>query len=153
MLGCNIRPSMSLTRGLEQLPCTFRIDCCRQHGNGLVRRKKADTLCSSLAVCLTYYICSGASRVGILGAERDVRRLPQEEKVAEVERELNEAQHRVEGAKAAYEAIVRRMAEELVRFQRERASELAAVLRSFAAAQTQLAGDTAKVSAAPLSAM
>ena len=79
-------------------------------------------------------------------------RLPQEEKVAEVERELNEAQHRVEGAKAGYELIVRRMAEELVRFQRERASELAAVLRSFAAAQTQLAGDTAKVSAAPLAA-
>ena len=69
--------------------------------------------------------------------------------MAEVERELNEAQHRVEGAKAGYELIVRRMAEELVRFQRERASELAAVLRSFAAAQTQLAGDTAKVSAAP----
>ena len=78
--------------------------------------------------------------------------LPQEEKVAEVERELNEAQHRVEGAKTGYELIVRRMAEELVRFQRERASELAAVLRSFAAAQTQLAGDTAKVSAAPLAA-
>ena len=79
-----------------------------------------------------------------------VRRLPQEEKVAEVERELNEAQHRVEGARAGYELIVRRMAEELVRFQRERASELASVLRAFAAAQAQLAGDTAKVSAVPL---
>ena len=86
----------------------------------------------------------------IPGAECGVlARLPQEEKVAEVERELNEAQHRVEGAKGAYELIVRRMAEELVRFQRERASELAAVLRSFAAAQTQLAGDTAKVRAVP----
>ena len=60
---------------------------------------------------------------------------PQEEKVAEVERELNEAQHRVEGAKAGYETIVRRMAAELARFQRERASELAGVLRGFAMAQ------------------
>ena len=67
--------------------------------------------------------------------------------MAEVERELNEAQHRVEGAKAAYELIVRRMSGELARFQRERASELAAVLRGFASAQAQLAGDTAKVRA------
>ena len=74
-------------------------------------------------------------------------RLLQEEKVAEVERELNEAQHRVEGAKGVYELIVRRMSEELARFQRERASELAAVLRAFALAQAQLAGDTAKVRA------
>ena len=96
-------------------------------------------------------IWSSTSHSGRPGSECGVlRRLPQEEKVAEVERELNEAQHRVEGAKTGYELIVRRMAEELVRFQRERASELAAVLRSFAAAQTQLAGDTAKVSAAPL---
>ncbi len=72
----------------------------------------------------------------------------QEEKVAEVERELNEAQHRVEGAKAVYEVIVRRMSEELARFQRERAAELAGVLRNFALAQAQLAGDTAKVGTA-----
>lgn len=71
----------------------------------------------------------------------------QEEKVAEVERELNEAQHRVESAKAVYEVIVRRMSEELARFQRERAAELAGVLRNFAMAQAQLAGDTAKVGA------
>ena len=44
--------------------------------------------------------------------------------MAEVERELNEAQHRVENAKAVYELIVRRMSEELARFQRERAAEL-----------------------------
>ena len=74
----------------------------------------------------------------------------QEEKVAEVERELNEAQHRVESAKAVYEVIVRRMSEELARFQRERAAELAGVLRSFATAQAQLAGDTAKVGGAQL---
>ena len=65
--------------------------------------------------------------------------------MAEVERELNEAQHRVENAKAVYEVIVRRMSEELARFQRERAADLAGVLRSFAMAQAQLAGDTAKV--------
>ena len=48
----------------------------------------------------------------------------QEEKVSEVERELNDAQQRVEGAKAAYELIVRRMNAELPRFQRERAQVL-----------------------------
>jgi hypothetical protein len=65
-------------------------------------------------------------------------RIPaQEEKVAEVERELNEAQHRVEGAKSGYETIVRRMAAELARFQRERAAELASVLRGFAVAQVR----------------
>lgn len=41
--------------------------------------------------------------------------------MSEVERELNDAQHRVEAAKAAYELIVRRMNAELPRFQRERA--------------------------------
>ena len=65
--------------------------------------------------------------------------------MAEVEREFNEGQHRVEHAKAVYEVIVRRMSEELARFQRERAAELAGVLRNFAVAQAQLAGDTAKV--------
>ena len=149
MLRCIIRPSMSSGRGYEQLPSRSGVHCCRQHGNGPVTRKKPDTLCSHLA-CPTCCICSSTSCSGRPGSECGVlRRLPQEEKVAEVERELNEAQHRVEGAKGAYELIVRRMAEELVRFQRERASELAAVLRSFAAAQTQLAGDTAKASAAP----
>ena len=69
--------------------------------------------------------------------------------MAEVERELNEAQHRVESAKAVYEVIVRRMSEELARFQRERAAELAGVLRNFAMAQAQLAGDTAKVGGQP----
>ena len=68
----------------------------------------------------------------------------QEEKVSEAERELNEAQRRVEAARGAYETIVQRMSEELVRFQRERAAEFAAVLRAFAAAQAQLAADSAK---------
>lgn len=61
--------------------------------------------------------------------------MAQEEKVSDVERELNEAQHRVEAAKGAYEGIVRAMSVELARFQRERAAELAGVLRAFAVAQ------------------
>lgn len=59
----------------------------------------------------------------------------------------------MENAKAVYELIVRRMSEELARFQRERAAELAAVLRSFAMAQAQLAGDTANVSVWPMEEM
>lgn len=47
--------------------------------------------------------------------------------MAEIERELNEAQHRVETAKTAYELIVRRMSQELARFQRERATEMVSV--------------------------
>lgn len=88
-----------------------------------------------------------AADVHPLHVLRNTMGLLQEEKVAEVERELNEAQHRVEGAKGVYELIVRRMSEELARFQRERVSELTAVLRAFALAQAQLAGDTAKVRA------
>lgn len=71
-------------------------------------------------------------------------RWAKEEKVAEVERELNEAQHRVESAKGTYEQIVRLMSQELARFQLERATEMAAVLRAFAVAQATLASDTAK---------
>ena len=64
--------------------------------------------------------------------------------MSEVERELNEAQHRVEAAKDTYELIVRRMSQELARFQTERATEMAAVLRAFAVAQATLSSDTAK---------
>ncbi|KAK9907499.1 hypothetical protein WJX75_004827 [Coccomyxa subellipsoidea] len=67
-----------------------------------------------------------------------------EEKRSEVERELNDAQHRVESAKDTYELIVRRMSQELARFQQERATEMAGVLRAFAVAQATLASDTAK---------
>jgi hypothetical protein len=41
----------------------------------------------------------------------------QEEKVAEVERELNEAQFKVETAQGTFDTIVSRMATELARFQ------------------------------------
>ena len=69
----------------------------------------------------------------------------QEEKVAEAERELNDAQHKVEITKQTYETIVLRMSQDLSRFQKERAVELAAVLREFAITQAQLAADSSKV--------
>ena len=62
----------------------------------------------------------------------------QEEKVAEAERELNDAQHKVESTKQTYETIVLRMSQDLSRFQKERAVELAAVLHGFAVSQAQL---------------
>ena len=71
--------------------------------------------------------------------------LAQEEKVSEVERELNDAQHKVEAARQGYELIVSRMKHELPRFQRERAVEMAAVLRDFAAAQAAAADHSARV--------
>lgn len=64
-----------------------------------------------------------------------------EEKAAEAERELNEAQQRVEKAKKDFEGIAQRMAVELARFQRERAQEMAVVLRDFSVAQAQLSSD------------
>ena len=57
--------------------------------------------------------------------------------MAAAERELNEAQHRVDATRGAYEAIVRAMSVELARFQRERSAELAGVLRAFAVAQAR----------------
>jgi sorting nexin-1/2 len=68
-----------------------------------------------------------------------------EEKIAEAERELHEVGQKEERAKATYELIVRRMSEDLARFQRERATELAAVLHDFAVSQAQLATETARV--------
>mmetsp|Transcript_30547 Transcript_30547/g.76422 ORF Transcript_30547/g.76422 Transcript_30547/m.76422 type:complete len:127 (+) Transcript_30547:180-560(+) len=67
-----------------------------------------------------------------------------EEKVASAERELNEATTNAEKAKEQYEVIVRRMGSELSRFQKERAGDIARVLRDFAAAQAKLSSDTAK---------
>lgn len=48
-----------------------------------------------------------------------VRGVPgiKEEKIAEAERDLNEAAHKVENAQQDYELIVRRMSEDLARFQ------------------------------------
>lgn len=68
-----------------------------------------------------------------------------EDKISEAERELHEAGQKEKQAAEVYELIVRRMAEDLARFQRERAVELAHVLHNFAVAQAQLAAETAKV--------
>lgn len=67
-----------------------------------------------------------------------------EEKVAQAERELNEATSNAEKAKEEYEVIVQRMGSELTRFQMERAADIGRVLRDFAAAQAKLSSDTAK---------
>ncbi|KAL4452515.1 hypothetical protein ABPG75_008177 [Micractinium tetrahymenae] len=68
-----------------------------------------------------------------------------EERVAEAERDLADAQQKAEAAKAAYEAIVQQMSGELERFQRERAQEMGYVLRDFALAQAQVSGETARL--------
>lgn len=67
-----------------------------------------------------------------------------EEKVSEAERECDAADLKLKNARAAYETIVRRMSEELARFQKERAVEMSSVLREFALSQAQLASETAK---------
>lgn len=67
-----------------------------------------------------------------------------DDKVAEAERDLNEADQRVKNAKIAYESIVARMTEELNRFQKERAADMNTVLRDFALAQAQIAAESAK---------
>lgn len=67
-----------------------------------------------------------------------------EEKVTEAERDKDAADLKLKNAKAGYETIVTRMSEELVRFHKERADEMASVLRDFALSQAQLASETAK---------
>mmetsp|Transcript_6118 Transcript_6118/g.17083 ORF Transcript_6118/g.17083 Transcript_6118/m.17083 type:complete len:450 (-) Transcript_6118:213-1562(-) len=67
-----------------------------------------------------------------------------DEKVAQAERELNEATVNAEKAKEEYDKIVHSMGSELTRFQTERAADIAEVLRNFAIAQAKLASDTAK---------
>lgn len=64
----------------------------------------------------------------------------QEEKISEAEREVEEGERRVQSSKIAYEGIVARMTEELNRFQKERASDMSALLRAFALAQAQVCG-------------
>lgn len=57
------------------------------------------------------------------------------DKLAEAERDINEADQRVRNAKIAYEEMVSKMTEELNRFQKERAAELNTVMRDFALTQ------------------
>ena len=59
----------------------------------------------------------------------------QAEKVAEAEHEVFTAGTCKENAQAAYETIVRRMSQELARFQKERAEETLKLLQSFARSQ------------------
>eukprot|EP00877_Chromochloris_zofingiensis_P009805 jgi/Chrzof1/5078/Cz15g10280.t1 len=66
------------------------------------------------------------------------------DKLAEAERDINEADQRVRNAKIAYEEMVSKMTEELNRFQKERAAELNTVMRDFALTQAGLASDGAK---------
>ena len=61
----------------------------------------------------------------------------QAEKVAEAEHEVYDAGTRLEAAQAQYESIVHCMSRELARFQRERAAETRALLRSFALSQVR----------------
>lgn len=64
--------------------------------------------------------------------------------MCEAEREVADAEARVSSTKIAYDAIVARMTEELNRFQKERAAELASLLKEFALAQAQSAAENAK---------
>jgi sorting nexin-1/2 len=68
-----------------------------------------------------------------------------EERVAEAERDLRAATAAAEGAAAAYAAVVERMGPDLGRFQRERAQEMAIVLRDFAQAEAEASGEVARL--------
>lgn len=68
-----------------------------------------------------------------------------EERVAEVERDLNSVQRKADEAKAAFELISSRMKSDVARFQQERTQEMAYVLRDFAVAQSHLSSDSARL--------
>lgn len=67
-----------------------------------------------------------------------------EERVLEMEREVDAADVRLKNAQEGYERIVERMSDEMTRFQKERSTEMSSVLRDFALAQAQLASESAK---------
>lgn len=69
----------------------------------------------------------------------------QEMKIAEAERDLNEAQRNAEQTRATYEMIVRRMGPEMERFQKERAQEMGWVLRDFVMAEGKMASESAQL--------
>ena len=64
----------------------------------------------------------------------------QVDKVAEAEHEVYDAGTRLETAQDAYETIVRRMSQELARFQKERAEETMHLLQTFARSQVLICG-------------
>ncbi|KAG2492390.1 hypothetical protein HYH03_009336 [Edaphochlamys debaryana] len=67
-----------------------------------------------------------------------------EDKIAETERDVNEADQRLRNAKLGYETIRDTMREELNRFQKERGVEMSALLRDFALAQARHTAEQAK---------
>ncbi|PNH00419.1 Sorting nexin 1, partial [Tetrabaena socialis] len=67
-----------------------------------------------------------------------------EDKIAETERDVNEADQRLRNTKHGYETIRDDMREELNRFQKERAAEMTALLRDFALAQAHHTAEQAK---------
>mmetsp|Transcript_21494 Transcript_21494/g.59509 ORF Transcript_21494/g.59509 Transcript_21494/m.59509 type:complete len:451 (+) Transcript_21494:211-1563(+) len=73
-----------------------------------------------------------------------------EEKITEAEREVEDGEARVRAAKLSYDSIVARMTEEMNRFQKERASDMSALLRDFALAQAQAAAENARAWSAML---
>lgn len=66
------------------------------------------------------------------------------EKLAEAEREVNEAETRLRDTKIAYEELVAVMTEELNRWQKERSSDMCALLRDFALAQASMSSEGVK---------
>lgn len=67
-----------------------------------------------------------------------------EDKVAEAERDVNEADQRLRNTKLGFEQLRDVMREELNRFQKERAAEMTAVLRDFALAQARHTAEQAR---------
>lgn len=66
-------------------------------------------------------------------------------KVAEAEVEVQAAEEEVKRSKALYDEVCARMTEELNRWQKERAVEMAGILRDFAAAEASLSADSARL--------
>ncbi|KAF6250693.1 Vps5 C terminal like-domain-containing protein, partial [Scenedesmus sp. NREL 46B-D3] len=64
-----------------------------------------------------------------------------QEKLTEAEREVTEAEERLRSSKISYEELVATMTEELNRWQKERAADMAALLRDFALAQASMASE------------
>lgn len=97
----------------------------------------------------------GAALAAVSAAKGDVaqkrsklsklRGLPgvREDKVSEVEQELNSAQIREESTQAIFDGIATRMALDFARFQAERADEMAELLLAFVEAQADAAAHTA----------
>jgi sorting nexin-1/2 len=67
-----------------------------------------------------------------------------EDKLTEAERDVNVADQQVRNTKLEYDTIASRMTEELNRFQKERAADMAALMRNFAVTQAAFAAENAR---------